>query len=272
MRSLDDPVCGTVAVRSQRGKLLENTCSGFVVDSRAGYFLTHGTILSEQIEAKSRVFKELQSKSYCTGKQELKLLQLDVEVKLPRNVLSHLKSSSANIDVSIAPSSAVIEGFHENLCTRFHGKVCSIFSVLPLKHILNKLMPSDNWEFGDDLSNKNKKEKSNSVVFHELLSCFVLIEMFDWIPFHSTFGIKSSSQNAIGDPVEIISTPFGGLNPEVFLNARSSGIISNFAGKGKILLMTDARCVPGSEGGLLLERSSTRYDKHCIKEQLTSFY
>lgn len=51
--------------------------------------------------------------------------------------------------------------------------------------------------------------------------------------------------------MEINATPFGGLNPEVFLNSKSQGIISNISGKNKVLIMVDARCIPGSEGGAL---------------------
>lgn len=258
MRIVSEPVCGTVTVRSHMGRSLENSCSGFLLDSRAGHFLTHGMVLSEHIGEKSYVFKELQRNSYCSGRDVLRYMPLDIDVNLPNTVLNFSENCGLKMELSITPSSALTEGLQENRCIQLLGEVCGIFCVPSLKNILNKLMPSDSWEFGDEQTNKNKKDKSKSLVSFNLLSCFVLIKLHDWVPFQSTFMVKPSSQNYIGDPVEIMSTPFGGLNPYVFLNSRSEGILSNMAGKNKVLLMTDARCVPGSEGGLLLERNNSR--------------
>jgi hypothetical protein len=70
-------------------------------------------------------------------------------------------------------------------------------------------------------------------------------------PIDNALMIRDSIDNKAGDLVEICATPFGSMSPEVFLNAKSRGILSNVAGPQGILLMTDARCVPGSEGGAL---------------------
>lgn len=267
MRMISEPVCGTVTVHSRSGRVLENSCSGFLLDSQAGHFLTHGMVLSEHIDDKGHVFKELQRNSYCSGREVLKHMSLDVDVNLPNAVSNFWENSGLKMELNITPSStssALTEGLQENQCMQFHGEVFGIFCVPSLKNILNKLMPSDNWEFGDEQTNRNKKDKSKSFISFNLLSCFVLIKLHDWVPFQSTFTVKPANQNNIGDPVELMSTPFGGLNPDVFLNSRSEGIISNTAGKDKVLLMTDARCVPGSEGGLLLERKKSSYNRPMI--------
>lgn len=44
------------------------------------------------------------------------------------------------------------------------------------------------------------------------------------------------------------SSPFGSLSPRVFLNSLSHGIISNVSNSAGDILLTDARCVMGSEG------------------------
>ncbi|XP_067241415.1 peroxisomal leader peptide-processing protease isoform X1 [Chanodichthys erythropterus] len=44
-------------------------------------------------------------------------------------------------------------------------------------------------------------------------------------------------------------SPFGGLCPDLFMNSISKGIVSNLAGDGNALILTDARCLPGTEGG-----------------------
>ncbi|XP_072195935.1 peroxisomal leader peptide-processing protease [Excalfactoria chinensis] len=52
-------------------------------------------------------------------------------------------------------------------------------------------------------------------------------------------------------------TPFGALCPELFLNALSTGVLSNATGPRRALLLTDARCLPGTQGGPVLTLASS---------------
>ncbi|XP_044612337.1 peroxisomal leader peptide-processing protease [Equus asinus] len=49
-----------------------------------------------------------------------------------------------------------------------------------------------------------------------------------------------------GAPLMACGSPFGAFCPDIFLNTLSRGVLSNSAGP---LLLTDARCLPGTEGG-----------------------
>ncbi|XP_004846250.1 peroxisomal leader peptide-processing protease [Heterocephalus glaber] len=51
---------------------------------------------------------------------------------------------------------------------------------------------------------------------------------------------------AKGAPLLACGSPFGAFCPDIFLNTLSRGVLSNAAGP---LLLTDARCLPGTEGG-----------------------
>ncbi|XP_054989611.1 peroxisomal leader peptide-processing protease [Sorex araneus] len=51
---------------------------------------------------------------------------------------------------------------------------------------------------------------------------------------------------AKGAPLLACGSPFGAFCPDLFLNTLSRGVLSNAAGP---LLLTDARCLPGTEGG-----------------------
>ncbi|NXG11416.1 TYSD1 protease, partial [Sakesphorus luctuosus] len=52
-----------------------------------------------------------------------------------------------------------------------------------------------------------------------------------------------------GQALLACGTPFGDLCPELFLNTLSRGVVSNLAGEENALVLTDARCLPGTEGG-----------------------
>ncbi|NWY40041.1 TYSD1 protease, partial [Sylvia atricapilla] len=52
-----------------------------------------------------------------------------------------------------------------------------------------------------------------------------------------------------GQALLACGSPFGDLCPELFLNTLSRGVVSNLVGEENALVLTDARCLPGTEGG-----------------------
>ncbi|NXP10068.1 TYSD1 protease, partial [Thinocorus orbignyianus] len=52
-----------------------------------------------------------------------------------------------------------------------------------------------------------------------------------------------------GQGLVACGSPFGALCPDLFLNTLSRGVVSNLAGEENALVLTDARCLPGTEGG-----------------------
>ncbi|KAK3753866.1 hypothetical protein RRG08_006253 [Elysia crispata] len=132
-------------------------------------------------------------------------------------------------------------------------------------------MPEDSWSFANGTEedsitptgNKNLNEEADEIskkISFQLLSYFVLLQCGPLINHVGNSQLskllppKSSSGKdlcTIGTEAEIISTPFGGLNPHVFFNSYSKGVISNISGPSNCWIVTDARCIPGSEGGPL---------------------
>ncbi|XP_075280296.1 peroxisomal leader peptide-processing protease [Opisthocomus hoazin] len=64
-----------------------------------------------------------------------------------------------------------------------------------------------------------------------------------WTAWASAAGLRK------GEGLLACGSPFGALCPDLFLNTLSRGVVSNLAGEGNALLLTDARCLPGTEGG-----------------------
>ncbi|XP_042646916.1 peroxisomal leader peptide-processing protease [Tyto alba] len=62
-------------------------------------------------------------------------------------------------------------------------------------------------------------------------------------------GRASASRLRKGEGLLACGSPFGALCPDLFLNTLSKGVVSNVAGEENALLLTDARCLPGTEGG-----------------------
>ncbi|XP_067828532.1 peroxisomal leader peptide-processing protease [Heptranchias perlo] len=62
-----------------------------------------------------------------------------------------------------------------------------------------------------------------------------------------------------GQPLFSCASPFASFCPEIFMNAFSKGIVSNLAGERNAMILTDARCLPGTEGGGVYIKSQDLY-------------
>ena len=157
--------------------------------------------------------------------------------------------------------------------SRLPARITHFFQCQPLAEALEDLMPGPSWELVDrkdkteltidrNNNNKNKTSKDSAVDSNRsaqlveeeersLLSSFVVLKLRRWVPYSSVLDLRPAAECRRGDAVEICSTPFGGLNPEAFMNSLSRGIVSNLAGKDSCLLLSDARCILGGEGSPL---------------------
>lgn len=104
---------------------------------------------------------------------------------------------------------------------------------------------ADNWGFYSGTLDTEVLEDSR------FLSWFALLK----VPTPSTGTCKETIpwvKSGIlkkGCHVIACGSPFGGLCPDLFMNTISKGIVSNVAGDENALMLTDARCLPGTEGG-----------------------
>ena len=62
-----------------------------------------------------------------------------------------------------------------------------------------------------------------------------------------------------GEAVSMLASPFGALSPSIFMNSVATGVVSNFVLDGDnddiSLVLSDARCLPCSEGGPVVDES-----------------
>lgn len=234
----------------------EGTSSGIVIDSRKGLVLTHASLLyplmSKIKPSKLKLLKQsgIVHGSILNGKVETVIMLQNIHTNSMKGHDSEEKEKHYN------PAVLKCNIEEETTVLSHRAKLKSFFECKALKRALHHVMPSDAWQFVDgmpsdtsDSCDDASKAHKDDELFYHFLPYFMLFQLSDWSPFESELRIKKGLQNHIGDPVEICATPFGGLNPDVFLNSRSRGIISNMAGSRNVLLLTDARCVPGSEGG-----------------------
>ncbi|KAL5006827.1 hypothetical protein ScPMuIL_015633 [Solemya velum] len=236
----------------------EGTSSGVIIDSKKGLILSHASLLTPLLARNSKLIKSLRGTGVLRDGDILS--KFKCTVYLPPNQqytenTHRYRSMLTNSEIENDNSGIKKDN---TVCVATHVCVLCVFECRSLKRILSKLIPSSEFEFADMRSDTPESEKVNPGLSYQLLSCFVLLKTSQ--NSSSYLPLRSALETRVGDRVEICSTPFGSLNPDVFLNSRSSGIISNLAGENNVLILTDARCIPGSEGaGLFTSSGNTTH-------------
>jgi len=258
-----DPYSQLCAIHIQANSLtnvkLEGTASGILIDSRHRYVLTHASLLYPLHELfHHNLLRNLRIHG-SSKTSKILLDNVNLEVILPNPPVND--NVAISDDKNIQPVLLHNSTNNDRLFTKCKGRLKMVFEIKRLCEVIHSLMPKDTWTFEVDnnvLAGNNDSressylpEKKNEDLYFFLLPCFVLIQLQDSPPFNKSPSLRfrDASCNKVGDDVEICATPFGSMSPDVFLNSRSRGIISKVTGRDKVLLMTDARCVPGCEGG-----------------------
>lgn len=254
-----------IGTTGSSGAKIEGTGSGILIDPRLGFVLTHASLIYPLHKQFHHSFlRNLRIHGSSMINSRIFNTKVSVDVILP-NLMSSVEGTELSDERNIQPVTLGNSLLTGSLFKRYKGHVKMVFESRNLRRVINKLMPKDRWTFEIENENLVNDEdnfdsptnkctgvtKKNEELYYFLLPCFVLIQLKDHkgIPTKSSLMYRDALHNFVGDPVEICATPFGSMSPDVFLNSRSRGIISKVAGQDKVLLMTDARCVPGCEGG-----------------------
>ncbi|XP_041921983.1 peroxisomal leader peptide-processing protease [Alosa sapidissima] len=82
----------------------------------------------------------------------------------------------------------------------------------------------------------------------DVLSWFAVLTVPYWNRSNTIPHVRSGSLKK-GCTVIACGSPFGSQCPDLFMSTLSKGIVSNLYGEDNVVILTDARCLPGTEGG-----------------------
>lgn len=229
--------------------------SGILIDTEKGLVLTHASLVSHIVSNAPTLMKDV-IKHGVSYSDILTHCPLTVHTKIP----TKLTREESHIQTALLSSHGghLINNTEE--LQESNARVKCLFISWNLKKAISKMLPKNDWEFVENLheevnqtnvnstSNSKSVAKNDDSAFHSLLPCFIVVQIQGWIPLSSVLSIHSSLNVGIGDALEVVGTPFGVQNADVFFNSHSRGIVSNVAGKHNCLILTDARCIPGCEG------------------------
>ncbi|XP_018552327.1 peroxisomal leader peptide-processing protease [Lates calcarifer] len=127
------------------------------------------------------------------------------------------------------------------------GQLLMLVNCLEFKQAFRAVFhDADKWRFHGDEEDEELIRDAHFLSWFAVLKTAVVIESS---PDAETIPWQSSSSLQKGCPVVACGSPFGSLCLDLFIGTLSRGIISNLAGEDNAVILTDARCLPGTEGG-----------------------
>lgn len=178
----------------------------------------------------------------CTGLLFSRFLTDRKLLSRHRSFLS-ARSFSAKLNIRVFLQS-------ERSATPPHGAPAELLMLVNCPEFQKTLravfQEADQWRFH---GNEEDDELTRDA---QVLSWFAVLrlgDLKDTAPAPELVSWQSSSSLHKGWPVVACGSPFGSLCLDLFIGTLSRGVISNLAGEDNAVILTDARCLPGTEGG-----------------------
>ncbi|XP_042358410.1 peroxisomal leader peptide-processing protease [Plectropomus leopardus] len=208
------------------------SCSGVIVHPQTGTVICTGLPFSRFTADRESLSADCRLLSPHSFSQKLKIrVSFSSERDLDSNQRAQGEASSSRGKATLQREVAAELLMLVN-CLEFKQAFQAVFQE------------ADQWRFHGD------EEDEELIRDAQFLSWFAVLKVAD--SRQSTGTIipwQSSSPLQKGCPVVACGSPFGSLCLDLFISTLSRGIISNLTGEDNAVILTDARCLPGTEGG-----------------------
>ncbi|KAG7334049.1 hypothetical protein KOW79_002456 [Hemibagrus wyckioides] len=200
------------------------SCSGVVLNYQSGLVLCSGLLFSRFLLDKE-----------C--------IRQNPNILSPHKFNNNIQVYIDHVDRKVKPCPS--ERFIKNECPtcRKPADLLMMVNCVEFQVAFQKLFPdSEQWKFTD-------LEEDDEILYDSnFLSWFAVLQMTTDTQVDPVPWIKSTVL-AKGCSVLACGSPFGSFCPDLFMSTLSKGIVSNLAGEENALILTDARCLPGTQGG-----------------------
>lgn len=216
------------------------SCSGVIVHPQSGTIICAGLPFSRFTANKKSLNTNGRVMSAHRFSKKLRI-RVTFSPQLDLNKCAHVNTAD-----SITTRAALRETTADLLmlvnCTEFRQAFQAVF---PESH---------QWRFYGDGEEEELLKDAQFLSWFAVLKAKGLPSLSDYphlIPWQDSASLLK------GCPVVACGTPFGSLCLDLFTSTLSRGIISNLTGQENAVILTDARCLPGTEGGGLFALKST---------------
>ncbi|OCT71872.1 peroxisomal leader peptide-processing protease [Xenopus laevis] len=227
------------------------SCSGVILDTSLSLVLCHGAIFFPFLKNKE---KELSGPKNDLLLAEDFVSDLLIQVECPSLPgTSSASKAKLNSEVLQQRSGLGLVPLSDppRLLTHQHLHRAQLLMLVPCPEFqmaFSRLFSkAEGWEFSSEEEKHEYGELQKDLSY---LHWFALLKLQSPLSDgHKKITFVPSSKLEKGCTVIACGSPFGSFYPDIFLNTVSKGIISNVTGDRNVVLLTDARCLPGSEGG-----------------------
>ncbi|KAG8552037.1 hypothetical protein GDO81_004384 [Engystomops pustulosus] len=219
------------------------SCSGVILDRNVGIVICQGAVFFPFLKRRHNCFPSPDCTALSANDLPSDLL-IQVETSNPPKIIAKnrnevLEHRSA---LGLVPMSESKDG-------RLHLQA-QLLMLLPCpdfqKAFSGLFKKEDGWVFSSEDEKKEYGEFQKDLAY---LHWFAVLKIQSPLPNPYKMGIMDSSRLVKGSTVYACGSPFGSFYTDIFLNTITKGVLSNVAGDRNVVLLTDARCLPGSEGG-----------------------
>ncbi|XP_069741644.1 peroxisomal leader peptide-processing protease [Narcine bancroftii] len=236
------------------------SCSGLFLSPQRGWVLCHGHIFSPFLrqpkkDPRGRPF--LLPGAFHSGLQICIQFPGD-DCRSPPSLWTPLGPTSESLDSSPQLSSLTPNLVKAQRCSQ--AEMLMVFPCSEFQDILQTLFNKfDKWSFCGEDQEQELQAEPLGLAWFALLRCPGWGEDGDTVVGGQNPRWVSSECLKKGQPLFSCASPFASFCSEIFMNSLSKGIVSNLAGERNAMILTDARCLPGTEGGGVYIRSRDRY-------------
>ncbi|XP_051504405.1 peroxisomal leader peptide-processing protease [Myxocyprinus asiaticus] len=198
------------------------SCSGVFLNCQSGIVLCTGIVFSRFINNRQ------------STRKDLKILRPDSFIKDMKIYVDYTGNYCAN-------QPCVMD--RRNM-SRQEAQLLMLINCVEFQDAFHQIFKeAEKWGFYSASEDTEVLEDSR------FLSWFALLRMPTLSTNSESVSWMNSGTLQKGLAVIACGSPFGGLCPDIFMNTISKGIVSNLAGDENALILTDACCLPGTEGG-----------------------
>lgn len=212
------------------------SCSGVIVYPKTGSIICTGLPFSRFITDREPLSSEagvLFPRSFSS--------KLKIRVSFPAP--AHLDSELSSREKARTPPGS---GSPRRKRREVSAQLLMLVNCVEFKQaFLGVFKEADQWRFHGDEDDQDEELLRDA----QFLSWFAVLRADVFWDSSTAVPWQSSSSLQKGCPVVACGSPFGSLCLDLFISTLSGGIISNLAGEDNAVILTDARCLPGSEGG-----------------------
>lgn len=256
MRAAEQAGCVVSASRAEQPEAGSWSCSGVILSRNPGLVLCHGGIFLPFLRAGSETLAAAEA-VFLPGDSCGEDLRLQVQWAPTAAVGSNGRFDEGRPGLC-TPQCA---GLEPGLPARLHGRsmqtprraeLLLLLSCPDFRAHFKRLFgdeEAEQWRFASvapdyEASEDDEEDQLRALGWFALLRVQPSLEVVE--ERGPAMAVASLGTMPKGAPLLACGSPFGAFCPDIFLNTLSRGVLSNAAGP---LLLTDARCLPGSEGG-----------------------